>query len=48
MYFIEDQDPILVKQELVLDELELRKLYQEITVKFGKYVHRSYDGSKGP
>ena len=48
MYFIEDQDPILVKQELVLDEMELRKLYQEITVKFGKYVHRSYDGSKGP
>lgn len=48
MYYIEDQDPILVKNEVLLDQDALRKLYQEITLKFGQYVHKSYDGSLGP
>ncbi|MBP5281912.1 MAG: hypothetical protein J6Z22_05370 [Lachnospiraceae bacterium] len=48
MYYIEDQDPILVKQEVQLDQAELKRLYQEIMAKFGGYVHRSYDGMFGP
>lgn len=48
MYYVEDQDPILVKQEVSLEEDALKKLYQEILVKFGRYVHRSYDGTIGP
>ena len=48
MYYIEDQDPILVKNEVLLDQEMLRKLYQEIMLKFGQYIHKSYDGSLGP
>ena len=48
MYYIEDQDPILVKQEVKLNQAELKRLYQEIMAKFGGYVHRSYDGMFGP
>ena len=48
MYYIEDQDPILVKKEAELDETKLKQLYQEIMARFGKYVHRSYDGAFGP
>lgn len=48
MYYVEDQDPILVKQQVELDESELKRLYQEILARFGKYVHRSYDGAFGP
>lgn len=48
MFYVEDQDPILVKQEVSLDEEVLKKLYQEIMVKFGHYVHRSYDSTIGP
>ena len=48
MFYVEDQDPILVKQEVRMDEEELKKLYQETTMRFGKYVHRSYDGAYGP
>lgn len=48
MFYVEDQDPILVKQEVSLDEETLKKLYQEIMVKFGRYVHRSYDSAIGP
>lgn len=48
MYYIEDQDPILVKQEVQLNISELKRLYQEIIARFGKYVHRSYDAAFGP
>lgn len=48
MYYVEDQDPILVKQEVKLDQVQLKRLYQEIMAKFGGYVHRSYDGMFGP
>lgn len=48
MYYIEDQDPILVKQEVELNISELKRLYQEIIARFGKYVHRSYDAAFGP
>ena len=48
MYYIEDQDPILVKQEVQLNIGELKRLYQEIIARFGKYVHRSYDAAFGP
>ena len=48
MYYVEDQDPILVKQEVSLDEEALKKLYHEIMLKFGRYVHRSYDSTIGP
>ncbi|MBQ9489316.1 MAG: hypothetical protein IJU80_05240, partial [Lachnospiraceae bacterium] len=48
MYYVEDQDPILVKQEVELDQGELKRLYQEIMAKFGGYVHRSYDSMFGP
>lgn len=48
MYYIEDQDPILVKKEVILDEIRLKKLYQEVLAKFGNYEHRSYDGQAGP
>lgn len=48
MYYVEDQDPILVKQEVHLDEARLKGLCQEIVARFGGYVHRSYDGLYGP
>ena len=48
MYYVEDQDPILVKQEVELDQAELKRLYQEIMARFGGYVHRSYDSMFGP
>lgn len=48
VYYVEDQDPILVKQEVELDQGELKRLYQEIMAKFGGYVHRSYDSMFGP
>ena len=48
MYYVEDQDPILVKQEVQLNISELKRLYQEIIARFGKYVHRSYDAAFGP
>jgi len=48
MYYVEDQDPILVKQEVELDEARLKSLYQEIVAKFGGYAHRSYDSMFGP
>lgn len=48
MYYLEDQDPILVKKEVILDEIRLKKLYQEVLAKFGNYEHRSYDGLAGP
>jgi len=48
MYYVEDQDPILVKQEVQLDEARLKNLYQEIVARYGRYVHRSYDGLYGP
>ena len=48
MYYVEDQDPILVKQEVNLDETALKKLYQELLLKFGRYVHRAYDSAIGP
>lgn len=48
MYYIEDQDPILVKNEVRLDRDQLGRLYQEIAARFGMYVHQSYDGCKGP
>ena len=48
MYYVEDQDPILVKQEVELEVSELKGLYQAILARFGKYVHRSYDAAFGP
>ena len=48
MYYVEDNDPILVKNEVILDEVRLKKLYQEIVARFGQYEHRSYDGISGP
>ncbi len=48
VYYVEDQDPILVKQEVELDQAELKRLYQEIMARFGGYVHRSYDSMFGP
>ena len=48
MYYIEDQDPILVKNEVTLDKMRLRELQSEITLRFGEYVHKSYDGEKKP
>ena len=48
MYYIEDQDPILVKNEVILDREVLRRLNQEILATFGGYEHRAYDGVAGP
>ena len=48
MYYIEDQDPILVKKEVIADFGRLKKLCGEVQARFGQYVHRSYDGMFSP
>lgn len=48
MYYIEDQDPILVKKDVIADKMTLGKLYQEILLKFGHYEHRECDVCDGP
>ena len=48
MYFIENQDPVFVKNEVILDKARLKALRCEISVRFGEYAHKVYDGKTNP